>query len=432
MTVKIEKQDKNVVKLDIEIDEKTAMDEYNKSCKRLAQRVNIPGFRKGKAPRNILEKHLGQETIKRDALEYLLPGVFSKAIHENDLDVVSEPYLESYKFDLGKPISVTAKVELRPEVKISKYKGMDVKVDKFSNPKDAVDKELDQLAGRYTTLEPVVGRETKDTDVVIIDFDGSANGESIKGGAAKNYTLDLGNSNFIPGFAEQLIGKKMDEDFTIKVKFPDQYHDTALKGQDAEFKIKINEIKEKKKPEFNDEFAKKVGPFKSFDALKEDISKYLEATEKSENEKRSANAVFQKALDNTKVEIQDTMIDREAEVLRNEFVQKISTSGVTWEQIIEREGKDKIMSELRAEAENRIKNSLMIAEIAKVENLQITSEDLDKKFDELANMYGTDKTTIMKEIQRNPGIIQSLSHQAISQKVTQFLLENNTIKFSAK
>ena len=221
MSVKVEKQENNIVKLDIEIDEKTAMDEYNKSCRRLAQRVNIPGFRKGKAPRNILEKHIGMETIQRDALESMLPSVFAKAISENNLDVISEPYLESYNFEMGKPVSIVAKIELKPEVKIKQYKGLEVEVEKYKNAENAVEKELEGLVNRYSTLETVSGRETNDKDIVMIDFDGFVDGEAIKGGSAKNYMLDLGNSTFIPGFAEQLVGKNAGEEFTIDVKFPE-------------------------------------------------------------------------------------------------------------------------------------------------------------------------------------------------------------------
>ena len=432
MSVKVEKQENNIVKLDIEIDEKTAMDEYNKSCRRLAQRVNIPGFSKGKAPRNILEKHIGMETIQRDALESMLPSVFAKAISENNLDVISEPYLESYNFEMGKPVSIVAKIELKPEVKIKQYKGLEVEVEKYKNAENAVEKELEGLVNRYSTLETVSGRETNDKDIVMIDFDGFVNGEAIKGGSAKNYMLDLGNSTFIPGFAEQLVGKNAGEEFTIDVKFPDEYHDEKLKGQPAQFKIKINEIKEKKQPELNDELAKKVGPFKTVDEMKADIVKYLDSLESNENEKRSANKVFQTVLDNMEVEIQDSMIEREANALKNEFVQKIAQSGLTWEQIVEKEGHDKIWAELKEEAKNRIKNSLMISEIAKLENLQITADDLDTQFSELASMYGTDKTTILKEMSRTPGMIQSLSQQALSRKVTKFLVDNNTVKFIEK
>ena len=429
MTVKIEKQDKNMVKLDIEIDTDTAMKEYSKSCKRLAQRVNIPGFRKGKAPRNVIEKFVGIEAIQRDALDYMLPGIFAQAIRENNLNIITEPYLESYKFELGKPVEIVAKMELKPEVKIEQYKDLEVEVEEFKNPEDAMDKELKSLAEKYATLEPVINRETTDKDIVLMDFEGMANGEPIKGGSSKNYMLDLGNSNFIPGFAEQLVGKKIGEEFTIDVKFPDEYHDEKLKGQPAQFKIKINEIKEKIVPEINDELAKKVGPFKTIEDLKADIQKYLDNTANAENEKRKSNKIFETVLSKITVDVQDSMINREAQALLDEFKQKIQSSGVEWDKVVEKEGHEKIWEELRVEALNRIKNSLLISEIAKLENIQVTASDIEQKLNELASMYGTDRSLILKEIQKNATLIQSLSQQALSQKVTKFLIDNNKFNF---
>ena len=429
MTVKIEKQDKNMVKLDIEIDTDTAMKEYSKSCKRLAQRVNIPGFRKGKAPRNVIEKFVGIEAIQRDALDYMLPAIFAQAIRDNNLNVITEPYLESYKFEPGKPVEVVAKMELKPEVKIEQYKGLEVDVEEYKTADEALDKELKSLAERYATLEPVINRETTGKDIVLIDFEGSANGEPIKGGASKNYMLDLGNSNFIPGFAEQLVGKKIGEEFTIDVKFPDEYHDEKLKGQPAQFKIKINEIKEKNVPEINDELAKKVGPFKTIEDLKADIQKYLDNTANSENEKRKSGKIFETVLEKLTVDVQDSMINREAQVLLDEFKQKVKSSGVEWDKVVEQEGHEKIWDELRKEALNRIKNSLLISEIAKLENIQVTSADIEQKLNELSAVYGMDRNMILKEIQKNTNLIQSLSQQALSQKVTKFLLDNNKFNF---
>lgn len=429
MTVKIEKQDNNIVKLDIEIDEQTALTEYSKSCKRLAQRVNIPGFRRGKAPKNVVEKYVGVESIKRDALDYLLPNVFAEAITENKLDIITEPYVESFVFDFGKPISVVAKMELKPEVKLEQYKDIAVDVEEFKNADDAVEKELAGLAEKYSTLEPVINRETTDKDIVLIDFEGSVEGEPIKGGSSKNYMLDLGNSTFIPGFAEQLVGKKISEEFTIDVNFPEEYHDEKLKGKPAQFKIKINEIKEKHVPEIDDELAKKVGPFKTIEDLKADITTYLENTAKAENDKRKSNKIFEVVQGKMTVDVQDSMVNREAQVLMDEFKQRIQSSGVKWEQVVEKEGHEKIWNELRTEALNRIKNSLMVSEIAKLENLQVTSQDIEQKINELAAMYGTDKATIFGEMQKNSTLIQSLSQQALSQKVTKFLLDNNKFNF---
>lgn len=431
MKTTVEKLENNMVKVDIEIDAETAEKEYNKACKRLAQRVNIPGFRKGKAPKAILEKNIGAEAIKHDVMDSLLPSAFAQAIKENDLNIITEPAVESYDFEIGKPVKIVAKMELKPEVKFEQYKDLEVEVEEFKTAEDAMEKEIEELTEKFTTLQTVSDRESTDKDVVMMDFEGSIDGNLIDGGSAKNYMLDLEHSNFIPGFAEQLVGHKTGEEFTIDVTFPENYHDEKLKGKPAQFKIKINEIKEKIKPELNDELAKKVGNFKSVDELKADIQKYLDNTAKVENDKRSANKLFETIMEKMSVEVQPSMVEREKQALLIDFKQKVAQSGVNWDDVMKNDGPEKIDEELKTEALNRIKNSLMMSEIAKLENIQMTPQDLEQKIGELAMMYQTDKGTIFKEIARNTAMIQSLSQQALTQKVTKFLLENNKIKFVA-
>ena len=431
MKTTVEKLENNMVKVDIEIDADTAEKEYSKACKRLAQRVNIPGFRKGKAPRAILEKNIGAESIKRDVLDSVLPNAFAKAISENNLNIITEPYLESYNFELGKPVTVVAKMELKPEVKFEQYKDMELEVEEYKTAPDAMDKELNELAEKFTTLEKA-DKESTDKDVVLMDFEGSVDGKLIDGGAAKNYLLDLEHSNFIPGFAEQLVGHKAGDEFTIDVTFPENYHEENLKGKPAQFKITLREVKAKIKPEINDDLAKKVGKFKNLDELKADIQKYLDNTAKIENDKRSANKVFDAILSKMSVDIQDTMIEREKQALVADFKQKVAQSGVTWEDVLKQDGAEKIDKELREEAISRIKNSLMMSEIAKLENIQVTAQDLEQKIGEMASLYQTDKGTIFREIRKNTALIQSLSQQALSQKVTKFLIDNNKIKFVAE
>lgn len=431
MKTTVEKLENNMVKVDIEIDAETAEKEYNKACKRLAQRVNIPGFRKGKAPKAILEKNIGAEAIKHDVMDSLLPSAFAQAIKENDLNIITEPAVESYDFEIGKPVKIVAKMELKPEVKFEQYKDLEVEVEEFKTAEDAMEKEIEELTEKFTTLQTVSDRESTDKDVVMMDFEGSVDGNLIDGGSAKNYMLDLEHSNFIPGFAEQLVGHKTGEEFTIDVTFPENYHDEKLNGKPAQFKIKINEIKEKIKPELNDELAKKVGNFKSVDELKADIQKYLDNTAKVENDKRSSNKLFETIMEKMSVEVQPSMVEREKQALLIDFKQKVAQSGVNWDDVMKNDGPEKIDEELKTEALNRIKNSLMMSEIAKLENIQVTPRDLEQKIGELAMMYQTDKGTIFKEIARNTAMIQSLSQQALTQKVTKFLLENNKIKFVA-
>ena len=428
METKIEKLPENVVKIDIEVPAKDAVGYYNNASKKLAQYVNIPGFRKGKAPRNVVEQHIGEVRIKHEALESALPKIFSEVIRENDFDVVAQPYVESYSFNVGEDLKITAKIELRPEVTLGEYKGLTVEVEEYKTPEDAFQKSLDGLLQQSATTVVVTDRKTLATDVVVFDFDGYVNGEKIEHGDAKNYTLDLANSSFIPGFAEQLVDRALGEDFEINVTFPEEYHEKKLAGQPAVFKCKINEIKTKVLPELTDEFAQKVGPFKTVEDLKADIQQYLDTQKADIDRTNSEKAVFEKVVGDAKVEIQQSMIDREADQLVEEYKQKLQMQGFTWEQAVEAQGYDEIMSSLKEDAAVRVKNSLVIDKIAKEENITVSQEDFSSKLTELSRMYQMDPTTLIKQLSQTPGVFNALSQQALNEKVTHFLSENNIVK----
>ena len=427
MSVNLEKNENNEVLMDIKVDANETKDAYNRACKRLAMHVNVPGFRKGKAPNKVLEKHVGVEYIQREVLESILPRIFSNVIKENNYDTVSEPSLDYYNFEDDGTISIKAKVELRPEFTLPEYKGMEVKIDMFKQADIAMDREIDDIKEKHSTLQTVEGRVSNDKDFVNIDFEGFVEGNAIKGGAAKGYLLDLGHSNFIPGFAEQLVGKEVGSEFTINVKFPDEYHDDSIKGKDAEFKIKINEIKEKVYPELNDELAKKVGKFQTVDELKADIQKYLEASEKAENDKRATVVIFDRLLAETEMKIQEPMIQREVKAMLAEMRQRIELQGQNFDEIMEKEAGEKLDAEMHDEAEKRIKTALIISRISKNENIQVEGVDIENKIIEISRLYGTTREQIIQEIQKNPNLLYSLNQQIMAQKVTQFLLDNANI-----
>ena len=427
MNTTIEKQPENVVKVDIEIPAKDAVNYYNDAAKRLAQYVNIPGFRKGKAPRNIVEQNIGEERIKHEALENALPRIFSQVIKENDFDVVAQPYVESYDFKIGEDLKIVAKLELRPEVTLGQYKGLTIDVDAYKTEEDALQKSIDVLLQQHATTLVVTDRKTKDTDTIVFDFDGYSNGEKIEHGDAKNYTLDLAHSSFIPGFAEQLVDRALGEEFEINVTFPEEYHEKKLAGQPATFKCKINEIKAKVLPELTDEFAQKVGPFKSVDELKADIQKYLDTQKADIDRTNSEKAIFEKVTSEAKVEIQQSMIDREADQLVAEYKQKLEMQVFTWEQAVEDQGYDEIMNSLKEDAAVRVKNSLVIDKIAKEENITVSQADFGAKLSELSQMYQIDTPTMIKQLSQTPGVFNALSQQALNEKVTQFLADNNTV-----
>ena len=428
MKVTLEKEKENVVKLDITIPAKDAVDAYNDAVRRISQYVNIDGFRKGKAPRSVIERHVGVDRIKQEAIENLMPRAINQAISDNKLDIITQPYITDYKFNVGEDLTVVAKAELRPEVTLGKYKGLKLEVKDAVIEKDALQKSLDRLLEQHSTQETVINRPTKDTDIAVIDFEGTCNGEKIQGGDAKNYPLDLAHSNFIPGFAEQIVGKNLNEEFEIKVNFPEEYHDEKLKGQPATFKIKINEIKERKLPELNDEFAQKVGPFKTVDELKADVQKYLESQRERTNTQNSENEVFKAVIDAAKVDIPQSMVDREAHSLKEEYKQRLAAQGINWDALVKAQGEDHLLVGLNEDALVRIKNSLVIDKIAKEEQIKLEQKDMEYKFAQLGMAYGIKPQDLVKQLGQNPELLASISQQAMNDKVRDFLMKNNTVE----
>ncbi|MBD9222419.1 trigger factor, partial [bacterium] len=317
--------------------------------------------------------------------------------------------------------------ELRPEVTLGQYKGLTIDVDAYKTEEDALQKSIDGLLQQHATTLVVTDRKTKNTDTIVFDFDGYSNGEKIEHGDAKNYTLDLAHSSFIPGFAEQLVDRALGEEFEINVTFPEEYHEKKLAGQPATFKCKIHEIKAKVLPELTDEFAQKVGPFKSVDELKADIQKYLDTQKADIDRTNSEKAIFEKVTSEAKVEIQQSMIDREADQLVAEYKQKLEMQGFTWDQAVEAQGYDEIMNSLKEDAAVRVKNSLVIDKIAKEENITVSQADFGAKLSELSQMYQIDTPTMIKQLSQTPGVFNALSQQALNEKVTQFLADNNTV-----
>lgn len=430
MKIELEKQEHNVVKMNIEFPAKDAVDAYNKASMRISQHMNIPGFRRGKAPRAVVEQHIGADRIKYEALESLLPRVFQQAIQENDLDVISQPTVEKYDFNIGEDLKITAKVEVRPQFELKEYKGLTVDVEEYVIPEDAYDKSLQNMLDRAVTYEVVVDRPAKEDDLVKFDFEGFTNGEKIEHGDGKNYTLDLAHSRFIPGFAEQLAGHSVGEEFEINLNFPEDYHEKSLAGAPAVFKIKIHEIKQKVKPELNEEFAKKIG-FDSVEALENDIKEFLQKDKESRDRHSAELAVFDKLLETVEIDVQPSMIEREQQVLLSDYKQRLAQQGFTYEQAVEQQGEDEILKSTQEDALKRIKNTLIIDKIAKLEKIEMNADDMTAKVAEMQSAYGLDKTEVMKQLAMNPTMLSAVSQQILSEKVTEFLIENNKMNYVA-
>ena len=430
MDTKLTKEKDNIVRLDITIPAKDANAAYETAVSRISQHLNIPGFRAGKAPKAVVERHVGVDRIQHEALDIVLPKFINQAIYDNKLDIITQPALTDYKFEPGKDLYVTIEVETRPEIKLGAYKDLSLKAEIAPEDKKAFDNALEGFLTQNASLELVLDRPSKDTDIVVFDFDGTCNGEKIQGGSAKGYSLDLAHSNFIPGFAEQLVGHNIKDEFEIEVTFPADYHDDKLKGQKAKFAIKMNEIKQRVLPELTDELVKKASRFSTVDELKADINDYISNQRESMKKTSAEDAVFKSIVDSTKVDIPQSMINREVSSLTEEYKQRLSYQGMDWAKFVEaRGGESKFNADLAKEAQVRIKNSLIIDKISKEENISVEQSDFSTRLSQISAAYGITAEQMVKQFGNNPAFLNTLSQQIISDKVRDFLVENNKFEY---
>ena len=428
METKLTKLKDNVVSISMTIPAAEATSAYNTAASKISQYINVDGFRKGKAPRAVVERHVGVDRIRQEALEILLPKYLGQAVYDNKLDIITQPAITDYKFETGKDVEITFEVETRPEVSLGSYKGIDVKVEVPAADNNAFDKALEGFLAQHASMELVLDRPSNETDTVVFDFEGTCNGEPIQGGAAKGYALDLAHSNFIPGFAEQLVGHNIKDEFDIQVTFPEEYHDEKLKGQPATFAIKINEIKQRILPELTDEFVKKSSRFSTVDELKADIKDYVDNQRENINKVNAENAVFKSIVESASVEIPQGMINREVESLKADYQQRLSYQGINWEDFVKSQG-DEFEKTLAEDAMTRIKNSLIIDKISKEADIKVEQADFQTKIAQMAGAYGVGPQDLLKQFGQNPDFLSSLSQQIVNDKVRDYLLANNNIEY---
>ncbi len=430
METKITRENDNLVSINIVIPAKEAEAAYNMAASRISQRISINGFRQGKAPKSVVERHVGVDRIQHEALDLILPKYINQAVYENKLDIITQPALTGYKFEEGQDVEVNIEVEVRPEVSLGSYKDLSLKAEIPAADDKAFDKALDDFLNQHSSLELVLDRASQDTDIVVIDFEGTCNGEKIQGGSAKNHALDLAHSNFIPGFAEQLVGHNINEEFDIEVTFPEDYRDEKLKGQKATFSIKMKEIKQRVLPELTDEFVKSASRFSTVDELKNDIQDFLDHQREDIKKTRAENAVFSAIVDSTKVDIPQGMINREVEALKKDYQQRLSYQGVDWNKFVESQGgSDAFVANLTKDAQSRIKNSLIVDKISKEENITVEQADFNSKLSQLSAVYGSTPDQLVKQLGNNPTFLTSISQQIINDKVRDFLVENNKFDY---
>ena len=352
-------------------------------------RISLPGFRKGKAPRKMIEKMYGAGVFYEDAANIVIPKAYDDAIRESDERIVSRPVINVTQIGAGKPFVFTAEVALRPEVTLGEYKGVEVPKADLEVTEEEIQAAVDKERDNNSRTIDVEDRGVENGDLIKLDFDGSVDGVPFQGGKAENYPLTVGSGSFIPGFEDQLIGAKIGEEVTVNVTFPEDYHAEELKGKEAVFKCKVNEIKVKELPEADDEFAKDVSEFDTMAEYKEDIKKHLLEKKEADAKRNKERAAVAKAVENAQMDIPEAMINEQIRRMTDDFTRRIESQGITMEQYMQFTGMDtkKLADQMRPEALKRIQNSLVLEEIAKAENIQISDEKLDEEIGKLAANY---------------------------------------------
>ena len=418
MSVQVEKLEKNMAKLTIEV----SAEELEKAIEKVYQKqknsISVPGFRKGKVPRAMVEKMYGAAIFYEDAANELIPAAYEKAYDECGEDIVSSPKIDVVQIEKGKPFIFTAEVALKPEVTLGKYKGVKVdKVDVVVTDED-VAKEIDAERERNARSISVTDRAVKDGDQTVIDFEGFKDGVAFEGGKGENYPLTIGSGAFIPGFEEQLIGKNIGEEVEVNVTFPEQYQAEELAGQPAVFKVTVKEIKEKQLPELDDEFAAEVSEFDTLAEYKEDVKKNL--TEKREKDAKNAkeDAVIDAIIEEAKMDIPDAMVETTQRQMIQEFAQNIQMQGLSIEQYFQFTGltAETMMEQVKPQAEKRIKSRLVLEAVVKAENIVATEEDFDNEIAKMAEMYKMDADKVQESIGEE-GKKQLMEDLAVSKAV---------------
>ena len=389
MSVAVEKLEKNMAKLTIEVSAEELEKAIQGAYQKQKNRINIPGFRKGKAPRKMIEKMYGVGVFYEDAANALIPEAYSKALDECEETIVSQPSIAVTQLESGQPFIFTAEVALKPEVTLGEYKGLEVPKADLEVTEEEIAGELRKEQEENSRVLDVDDRAVADGDKVTLDFEGFVDGEAFDGGKGTDYPLTIGSGSFIPGFEEQLIGAEPEKEVEVKVTFPEDYHAEDLKGKEAVFKCTVHEIKAKELPELDDEFASEVSEFDTLDELKTDIKAKIKEQKVNDGKRAQEDAAVDAIIESAKMDLPEAMVDTQARQMLDEFAQRMQQQGLTLDQYMQFTGMtaDKMMDELRPQAEKRIKTRLVLEAIAKAENIEITDEKLDEEIAKMAEAY---------------------------------------------
>ena len=389
MSLQVEKMEHNMAKLTIEVSAEEFEKALNGAYMKQRKNISVPGFRKGKVPRQMVEKMYGAEVFYDDAANAVIPKAYSNAYDEAGLDIVSQPKIDVVQIEKGKSFIFTAEVALKPEVTLGEYKGLSVDKTSTRVTQKEVDERLEKEQEKNARTITVEGRPVQDKDEVILDFEGFVDGVAFEGGKGENHSLVIGSGSFIPGFEEQLIGAETGSEVDVNVTFPEEYHAADLAGKPAVFKCKIHEIKAKELPQLDDEFASEVSEFDTLEEYRADIKTKIKDEKAEEGRRKKEEQAIEQAVANAEMDIPEAMIDTQVRQMSEDFAQRIRQQGLSMEQYMQFTGmtSEKMLSELRPQAVKNINTRLVLDAIAKAENIEVTEEKIDEEIVKMAEAY---------------------------------------------
>ena len=389
MSVQVEKLEKSMAKLTITVEAAKFDAAVDSAYQKNKGKIALPGFRKGKAPRAMIEKMYGTGVFFEDAANELIPEAYETAAKESELEIVAQPEIEVTQMDKGTDFIFTATVAIKPEVTLGDYKGIEVEKKEAEVSEEEITAEIDKAREANSRLITIEDRATEDGDTVIIDFDGYVDGKQFEGGYAEDYTLVLGSHSFIDNFEDQLVGKNLGEDVEVNVTFPEEYHVDELKGKPALFKVKIKEIQKKELPELDDDFAQDVSDFDTLDEYKADVEKKILENKENQIKREQEDQIIEKIIENAQMEIPQQMIAAQTRQMTQEFAQRLSSQGLSMEQYMQFTGltPQKMMEDLEPQALKRIQSRLVLEAVVAAENIEASDEEIDKELENMASMY---------------------------------------------
>jgi len=418
MSLQVEKLEKNMAKLTVETSAEELENALQKAYLKNRGSIALPGFRKGKAPRKVVEKMYGAGVFYEDAANILIPEAYAKEVEGSELDLVSQPEIDVVQIEAGKPFIFTAEVALKPEVTLGEYKGVEVPKQVIEVTEEEIQAEVDKERENNSRIINVDDRAAAQGDIVVLDYEGFVEGVAFEGGKGENHELTIGSGSFIPGFEEALIGSKIDEDVDVNVIFPEEYQEEKLAGKPAVFKCKVHEIKVKELPEADDDFAKDVSEFDTLDEYMDNIKKDLTEKKEKEAKKAKETAAIEKAVENAEMEVPDPMVAEQVKQMAEDFSRRIQSQGLTIEQYFQFTGMtaEKFMEQMKPEALKRIQNSLVLEAVAKAEDIQASDEKLEEEIVKMAQTYKMEVDKL-KELMGDNEINQLKKDLAIQEAV---------------